>query len=57
MLVALLVVIGALIYSTGASSPSSDQRALIGDLGNPTSYTIVFGEMIVDNEYKTAIFN
>ena len=33
---------------------SSDQKELTQDLGNPTNYIIVFGEMIVDGEYKTA---
>ncbi|MCK5059772.1 MAG: hypothetical protein KAR00_01325 [Candidatus Pacebacteria bacterium] len=33
---------------------SNDTDVLIKDFGNPTSYTIVFGEMIVDEEYKTA---
>ncbi|MFH1608697.1 MAG: hypothetical protein ABH951_01610 [Patescibacteria group bacterium] len=33
---------------------SANQKTLVKELGEPTSYTIVFGEMIVDEEYKTA---
>jgi hypothetical protein len=53
----ILVIIGSFyLFKDKETTFSPQQKELVKNLGYPTSYVIVFGEMVVDNEYKDVRF-
>ena len=57
IIIAVVIIVGASCLLKGKEAGFSlEQKELIENLGYPTSYVLAFGEMTIDEEYKTVRF-